>query len=129
MLLTIPPSSTWRRLAAALGVALVLFLSVLAVRPDWHESLCRHEAKATACSHAHHHGPASAQPGGEHEAGSDGEACVVALFAQGHLLAALFIALLLALVVVAHEWAATGRGLALAAVDVEWPHGCGPPAA
>lgn len=64
-----------RRLSGWLGVALVLTLNVLAVRPDLHAALhAEHDAHAGAkCSH-HHHTPVESA---EHD-------CVVNAFAHGH---------------------------------------------
>ncbi len=67
--------SVWlHRLTAVLGVAWVLALGVLAVRPDWHEAVCHHQADASA-----HPG----EPGHDDE-----EGCVVTRFAQGQVTAA-----------------------------------------
>jgi hypothetical protein len=52
----IQSNSLPRRLTAALGVALVLMLNVLALRPDWHEALCHHEQASKACAHTHQTG-------------------------------------------------------------------------
>lgn len=118
------PLALWHRLIGAWGVGLVLLLSVLAVRPDFHEAFCRHDAKAVACSHSHHsHGDASPEREGT------ADSCVVALFAQGHVLATLIIPLLLFMAAVRAASAFPTKLLTLVSVDYAWPHGCGPPVA
>lgn len=65
-------SPVWlHRLTAVLGVAWVLALGVLAVRPDLHEAICHHQADAMA-----HPG----EPGH-----NDADGCVVTRFAQGQV--------------------------------------------
>ncbi|OAM90372.1 hypothetical protein OH491_01295 [Termitidicoccus mucosus] len=119
--------TTLYRIASVLGVALILMLSVLAVRSDWHELFCHHEAESHACSHRE-----DASPAHQHgEAGDidSAEGCVVTLFAQGHVLAALFFALSLFIAIVRIVSGFPTRVLALVSVDHRWPHGCGPPLA
>jgi len=111
--------TTLHRMAGVLGVALLLMLSVLAARPDWHEAFCHHEAGSHAC--AHHHD----ETGGTGSA----EGCVVTLFAQGHVLSALFVVLLFLIAAVRAASDFPTRVFALVSVDYEWPHGCGPPLA
>jgi len=77
------------RLIAIVAGALVLWLSLMAARRDWHENLCHHHHPVSACGHNHHGAPDPAG-GDTTEAG-----CVITLFAQGHLLAVLCVLLLL----------------------------------
>lgn len=105
----------------------MLVLSVLAVRPDWHEALCHHGTEVATCQHSHSHHSA---PTGSDSAGTNASAdgCVVSLFAQGHLWIALVFALLF-LIVRTHPAAVfPTRMLAIASVDYAWPPVCGPPA-
>jgi len=105
--------SALHRLIAVLGVAWVLALGVLAVRPDLHEALCHHQATA-----------AGQQKNAEHN-GSDG--CVVTQFAQGHVLPApVFLPFLAGVFrLVAHV---SERTLEPVAFAFALPPSCGPPA-
>jgi len=110
------------RLVALLGVVIVLLLGVLGVRPDWHEKLCHHEATTPACAQEHSHGAADHAP-----QGSDADACVISLFAHGHVLAALILVFLFALRVVRAVAFTLVDFVALPAPAYRLPHGCGPP--
>lgn len=107
--------SLLHRIMAVAGVALVLILGILAVRPDWHEALCHHE-------------PAEAVHDHEHEAAASGaDTCVITQFAHGQVLA------LIALLLLFAGWvrvAAVGvpRSFVLVAFANQLPPGRGPPA-
>jgi hypothetical protein len=68
-----------RRLTAMLGVALVLLLNALALRPDWHEAF-HHEQASTVCAHAHQSGSHHQHDQGDSD---DAHGCAVTLFAHG----------------------------------------------
>jgi hypothetical protein len=102
----------FHRLVAVLGVALVMLLSVLAVRPDLHEAFC------------HHHDSVE-----RHNAAgnSDEDGCVVTHFARGHVLALALLLLLLIGAVSASEFLFPKHCCALVPFDYQLPPGCGPP--
>jgi hypothetical protein len=103
------------RLTAVLGVAWVLALGVLAVRPDWHEAVC------------HHHGHDVERAGDGIPCGDDAAGCIITHFAEGQLLATIAAPVLL--------FATAWRLLYVLAVpervavslDRALPPGCGPP--
>ncbi len=71
------------RIAAALGVALVLALTVFAASPELHGWLHGHDAGAQATAHGN----------GSGQVPDDDEGCAVTLFAQGLLLPLALLAL------------------------------------
>lgn len=114
--------SLLHRLVAVMGVAIVLFLAVMSVRPDLHEELCQHAAKAaSACGHIH--SPDADKPAQDNGA----DACVISLFAHGHVLTALILVFLFALRVVRADAFTLVDFVALPAPAYRLPHGCGPP--
>lgn len=135
--------SVGHRWVAALSVVLMLVLAVLSVRADWHEALCHHAHAPThgvGVGHGHAADPvectdhcaaesaaradADAEPTA---ADGETESCVIALFAQGHLLAVLIL-FLLGVVVWRHgAFTDVPTLLVPASVDCVWPHACGPP--
>jgi hypothetical protein len=100
------------RAVAALGVALMVLLSVLAVRPDLHEALCHHDEETAA----------------EHNAAgkTDAAGCVVTYFALGHVLALVLLLLRIGLVR-GTEFLVWECRLAPVSPDFQLPPGCGPP--
>ena len=102
------------RITAVFGVLWMLTLSVLAVRPDWHEAIC------------HHHEHDAAHAGDGMPCGDDAAGCVITHFAQGQLLAT--IAAPLALAVVWRLCAVLSLpALVEVSLDRALPPGCGPP--
>ena len=97
---------------AVLGVALVLMLTALAVRPDLHEALCRHHATSA-----------------QHDPGADEDDinCVVTHFANGHLLASFCLLLLVIGFVRASEVLLRENRRVCLSVPHQLPPGCGPP--
>lgn len=121
------PSRLWRGVAL-LAAVLVLLLSVSSVSPALHAWLhdLGHDHAEHTCPH---HGARAATSDSAPAPDGEDHQCAVTLFAHGHLLAALFVALLL---FIGATWIIPvfpTRLLALASIDYAWPHGCGPPAA
>ena len=107
--------SLLHRLMAVAGVALVLILGILAVRPDLHEALCHHETAGSVHDHDHA------------ESATGDETCVITQFAHGQVLA--LIALLLLFVSkVRIASVAAPRSFAFVSFAYQLPPGCGPPA-
>ncbi|HEY5080157.1 MAG TPA: hypothetical protein VII43_09920 [Opitutaceae bacterium] len=75
--------SALSRIAAALGVALILALTVFAASPELHGWLHSHDAGAQAAAH----------DGGRGQVPDDDDGCAVTLFAQGILLPLALLAL------------------------------------
>ncbi len=109
------PGTAW------LGVALLLALTCLAVRPDWHTALCHHQEPTvpTDCSHAHDHEPESDLHAHE--------GCVVFAFAHGVVLGASALDLQ-PIASSARPLPFLPEALLLRAVAHRWPTPCGPPA-
>ena len=125
--LTSTPSLRVRRFTALLGVALVLMLNVLAVRPDLHAAL--HADSAIAGTGAH---------GGKcthHAAGDSAHApvtssdhdCIVSAFAHGHADTGVDPLLLPAIAFVKLARIAPSLVFAAPAPEFLLPPGCGPP--
>ncbi len=108
------------RFTAMFAVAMVLLLSGLAVRPDWHEKLCQHHDSVSNCAHQHGHQDTR-------EESSFEETCVISQFARGHVLAVLIFLLLLWLGGVHAQRLLIDESLALRSSHFHLPPGCGPP--
>lgn len=121
------PARIWRAIAV-LAAGMVMLLSASSVSPALHEWL--HDLGQDHAGHSClHHGTHSTEDETSDVAGRGDHQCAVTLFAQGHVLTALFIALLFLIVAVSPAPVFPARLLAFAAVDYAWPHSCGPPAA
>ncbi|MSU53937.1 MAG: hypothetical protein EXS41_11200 [Opitutaceae bacterium] len=74
------------RLTAALGAALVLVLTILAVSPALHAWVHAEPADfapPAKCSHGHHHHAHTTDPAPASGSANDDSGCIVNLFAQG----------------------------------------------
>ena len=81
-----PSPSILTRLTAALGAALVLVLTILAVSPSLHAWVHAEPADSAAhaaCSHGHAHHAHPTVPAPAPDSCDDDSGCIVNLFAQG----------------------------------------------
>jgi hypothetical protein len=114
--------SPLHRLTAWLGIALVLALNILAVRPDLHEALHATDQATSGHSHTCSHGHQHTAP-----VTSDDHDCVISTFAHGHADCA--VAPLAVPTVAFTQVAAISAASFFIPGETEFllPPGCGPP--
>jgi hypothetical protein len=105
------------RLSAWLGVALVLALNVLAVRPDLHAALHEEHGPKHSSACKHHHAPVESA---EHD-------CVVNAFAHGHAETGVAPVGIPFLALDRIGTLLPEHAVAAVAPDFRLPPGCGPP--
>lgn len=111
--LTIIPNRL-HRLAALLGLACMLALELLAVRPDWHEAFC------------HHHEHAAGHGCDDIPCDDDSAGCVVTHFADGIWFATGTVFLVTTALHQSQTVHCPGA-LPVISPDLLLPPGCGPP--